>query len=216
MKNEVNLWYFADPMCSWCWGFSPVFEEIKENYGSKVKIALILGGLRPGTNEPVTKESRDEILHHWRAVNKMTGQEFNFANPMPDGFVYDTELPSRAVVAVSEINPEFTLPYFKKVQHAFYVEQKDVTDVHILAEIADHFQINTQDFIERYNSDIVKEKTLLHFQHTRQVEVRGFPTLVVSSEGTFKMLANGYRPYEDICQDLDNYLLDIHQEKTNE
>jgi len=24
--NPPRLWYFADPMCSWCRGFSPVIE----------------------------------------------------------------------------------------------------------------------------------------------------------------------------------------------
>ena len=215
MKTEVTLWYFADPMCSWCWGFSPVLEEIKTLYGERIKIALMLGGLRPGTKDPVTTESREEIIHHWQAVHKMTGQEFNFENPMPDGFVYDTELPSRAVIAVSEINPDCTLPFFKKIQQAFYIEQQDVTNTTVLSEIAANFQINPQDFIERYNSDDVKEKTLLHFQHTRQAEVRGFPTLVISAGKSFHMLAHGYRTFDDIRQDIDNWLSDLFQDETN-
>ena len=34
MDNDDKpiLWYFADPMCSWCWGFSPVISEIKKSY----------------------------------------------------------------------------------------------------------------------------------------------------------------------------------------
>ncbi|MDH5427723.1 MAG: DsbA family protein, partial [Nitrospirota bacterium] len=27
-----TLIYVADPMCSWCWGFSPVLEEIRRLY----------------------------------------------------------------------------------------------------------------------------------------------------------------------------------------
>ena len=25
-----TLYYVADPMCSWCWGFQPVLEKVKE------------------------------------------------------------------------------------------------------------------------------------------------------------------------------------------
>lgn len=216
MKSEVTLWYFADPMCSWCWGFSPVLEKIKKTYGEELKIALMLGGLRPGTTETITPESREEILHHWQAVHEMTGQEFNFNNPMPDGFIYDTELPSRAVIAVSEINPDVTLPFFKRVQEAFYIEQEDVTDETVLAKLAGNFQIEAKEFLERYNSDNVREKTLLHFQHTRQAEVRGFPTLVISTGKTFKMLSHGYRPYEDLRRDIDSWLHDNTDNETNE
>ncbi|MDB5418474.1 MAG: dithiol-disulfide isomerase, partial [Phenylobacterium sp.] len=28
--DEPHLIYFADPMCSWCYGFSPVIEEIRK------------------------------------------------------------------------------------------------------------------------------------------------------------------------------------------
>ena len=27
--DEPHLIYFADPMCSWCYGFSPVIEDIR-------------------------------------------------------------------------------------------------------------------------------------------------------------------------------------------
>ena len=94
-----TLWYFADPMCSWCWGFSPVISVIKDVYADRLKVALLLGGLRPGTTEPMTAALREEILHHWQAVQRRTGQPFLFENAMPAGCVYDTEPPSRAEVA---------------------------------------------------------------------------------------------------------------------
>jgi len=206
MKSPTILWYFADPMCSWCWGFSPVLEQIKTHFGDTLKVALMMGGLRPGTTEPMTQESREEILHHWHQVNKMTGQKFTFENAMPDGFVYDTEPPSRAVIVVSEISPESTLPFFKGVQQAFYVEQKNVADMVVLAELAGSFSINTQEFAEKYESDEIKRKTQSHFQHTRQAEVRGFPTLVINTESDFKKISAGYSSFEVLRMEIDNWL----------
>lgn len=206
MKSNITLWYFADPMCSWCWGFSPVLDEIKTNYGITVNIALILGGLRPGNTAPMTEESRNEILHHWHAVQKMTGQQFDFTNPLPDGFVYDTEPASRAVIAVSEIQPDNTLPFFKRIQEAFYRDQRDVTDESVLAELAGQFGIEKDHFLELYKSELAKEKTRLHFLHTRQAGVRGFPALVIQTDKVFKMLASGYRSYTEIKNDIDAWL----------
>lgn len=202
----ATLWYFADPMCSWCWGFAPVLEQIKEQYGERIKIALMLGGLRPGTTEPMTPESREEILHHWRNVHQMTGQEFNFENPMPEDFIYDTEPACRAVITVSEIHADHTLPFFKRLQEAFYREQRNVADVAVLTELAGEFSVEPGDFVSRFDSDELRNKTASHFQHTRQAEVRGFPTLVISKGKAFKMLAHGYRPYEDIRQEIEQWL----------
>ena len=47
--NEKILWYIADPMCSWCWGFAPTIKEIRLNYSEKLKIKLVMGGLRSGS-----------------------------------------------------------------------------------------------------------------------------------------------------------------------
>jgi putative protein-disulfide isomerase len=206
MKSPTILWYFADPMCSWCWGFSPVLDQIKAHYGDKLKVALMMGGLRPGTTEPMTPESREEILHHWHQVKKLTGQKFNFDGAMPDGFIYDTEPSSRAVIVVSEINSEATLPFFKKVHEAFYVGQKNVADGGVLAELASSFSIDNQEFAEKFNSDELKSKTQQHFQKTRQAEVRGFPTLVLNTESDFKKISTGYSPFEALSLEIDSWL----------
>ena len=91
------------------------------------KVELLLGGLRPGTKDPMPSAQREQILHHWRTVQRMTGQPFKFEGAMPEGFIYDTEPASRGVVTVSIINPEGIFSFFKTVQSAFYVEQQDVT-----------------------------------------------------------------------------------------
>ena len=81
MPDKI-LWYFADPMCSWCWGFSPVMHEIKNTFDQKLKIALMLGGLRPGTTEAMSEAARKEILHHWHEVQKKCGADFTFEDAL--------------------------------------------------------------------------------------------------------------------------------------
>jgi putative protein-disulfide isomerase len=206
MTPERILWYFADPMCSWCWGFAPAISTIKESYSDRLKIALMLGGLRPGTTEPVTPKFREETLHHWQDVHKMTGQPFAFEGAMPEGFVYDTEPASRAVIAVAEINPEATFPYFKSVQAAFYTQGRDVTKTETLAELAQQHNIDKPKFLERFESEDIKHKTRAHFRITRENGVRGFPTIVLQAESGQKLLTNGCRPLEELRPELDAWL----------
>ena len=42
--SEPILWYLADPMCSWCWGFTPAIEALRDEFRDRAKIALVLGG----------------------------------------------------------------------------------------------------------------------------------------------------------------------------
>jgi len=206
MAQERILWYFADPMCSWCWGFTPAIGAIKEGYSDRLKIALVLGGLRPGTTEPVTPKFREETLHHWRDVHKMTGQPFAFEGAMPEGFVYDTEPASRAVIAVAGINPEAIFPYFKSVQAAFYTQVQDVTQIGTLAGLAEQHNIDKPRFLERFESEDVKHKTRAHFRITREAGVRGFPTIVLQAESGHKLLTNGCRPLAELRPQLEAWL----------
>lgn len=206
MTTQRILWYFADPMCSWCWGFAPVISAIKEIYSDRVKIALMLGGLRPGTTEPMTTKSREEILHHWQDVHRMTGQPFAFDGAMPEGFIYDTEPPSRAVIAVADINPEAIFLYFKSVQEAFYARGQNVTQPDTLADLAEQHNIEKTVFLDRFQSDEMQKKTQTHFQIARESGVRGFPTVVLQDGATGTLLTNGYRPFEELQPTIDQWL----------
>lgn len=196
------LYYFADPMCSWCWGFSPVIDAIKAQFENNSKIALVLGGLRPGTTEPVTAAFREEILHHWREVMRMTGQAFRFENALPEGFVYDTEPPSRAVVTMGELQPDAVFPFFKSLQQAFYAQGLDVTQFETLAEVAANYLADMDQFKTLFQSSEITKKTHAHFQMTREFGVRGFPTLILQDKSRYQLVTHGYRDFESLQPEL--------------
>lgn len=208
MGSNRALWYFADPMCSWCWGFTPVISAITEAYEDRLRLALVLGGLRPGTTAPVTPAFREEILHHWQGVQRRTGQPFSFEGAMPEGFVYDTEPACRAVVVVADLKPDAGLPYFKSVQAAFYVEQRDVTSAETLAALAVEQGIDTAEFRERFESDSARQRTRFHFEQTYQAGIRGFPTVVLQNAAGFTLLTYGYAPLEELVPKIDHWLSD--------
>ena len=197
------LWYFADPMCSWCWGFSPAIEAVRNEYRGRLKISLVLGGLRPGTTEPMTPTARDEILHHWHAVHDRTGQPFHFEGALPNGFVYDTEPASRAVVAVGGIEPKLIFPLFKAIQHAFYAEGRDVTQATVLAELAIGLGVDAAAFHNAFDSDAARAKTQAHFRQARQAGVSGFPTLVLQQEDQLRPISNGCLPLDTVRAAID-------------
>lgn len=203
--DKPILWYFADPMCSWCWGFSSVIEKIKNVYGDQFHISLNLGGLRPGTEETISTELRNEILHHWHEVHRLTGQDFLFENAMPDGFIYDTEPASRAVLTFGKLQPHDTLAYFTAIQSAFYTQGLDVTQSNVLRELATHFSVDPNAFQDLFSSDEMRALTHEHFQRSRQAGVQGFPTLIWQRGTNIETLARGYMPWEKIAE-----LINLH------
>ena len=181
-------------------------SAVKEAYSEHMQVALMLGGLRPGTTEPITSQARDQILHHWHEVQRRTGQSFAFEDAMPDGFVYDTEPPSRAVIAVAEINANLTFAFFRAIQAAFYAKQQNVTDTDTLIELAKQHQIETSTFLERFQSEDAKKRTQTHFYRARQAGVSGFPTVILQNGSNYSILTRGYRPFEELKPELDIWL----------
>ncbi|ODU40531.1 MAG: protein-disulfide isomerase [Thiobacillus sp. SCN 63-374] len=192
------LWYFADPMCSWCWGFSPVIESVRDEYRERMKIALVLGGLRPGTSTPMTAAEREEILHHWRQVHERTGQAFRFENALPEGFIYDTEPASRAVVTAGALDPALIFAMFKAIQTAFYAGGRDVTRPGVLAELAAELGMDAQAFLRAFDSDDARAGTRAHFRQARQAGVRGFPALILQQGTQLHPIGNGWQPLDAV------------------
>ena len=122
MSREII--YIGDPMCSWCWGFSPALKAIHAEFGDIAPIRIIVGGLRPGETEPMTPQMKAFIRHHWESVHEATGQPFCFDVFEGDGFAMDTEPACRAVVTLRRLRPVATLPFFERLHHAFYARKR--------------------------------------------------------------------------------------------
>lgn len=200
--NPPLLWYFADPMCSWCWGFSPVIETLREIYRDRMKIALVLGGLRHET-APMTAGGREEILHHWQQVHARTGQPFRFEQALPQGFVYDTEPACRAVAVIGGLDPALIFPLFKAIQHAFYAEGRNVTQSGVLADLAAELGVDRDAFLQTFDSDAARAKIQAHFKQARQAGVRGFPALILQQDAQLHAVCNGCQPLETVRAALD-------------
>ncbi len=204
--NPPILWYFADPMCSWCWGFTPAIEAVRAAYRERLKIALVLGGLRPGETQSMTATARADILHHWQQVQERTGQPFRFDGALPDGFVYDTEPAARAVVAAGSLDPGHLFDLFKAIQTAFYAEGRDVTRPAVLAELAAGCGINAAAFLQAFDSEAVRANTRAHFAQARKAGVRGFPALILQRGERIERVVDGCLPLATVRAQLDRLL----------
>jgi putative protein-disulfide isomerase len=188
-----HLIYFTDPMCSWCYGFSGVIAEIRKAFGPALPIRLVMGGLRPGTDQPITPQARAEITAHWRHVHEASGLPFD-ERVLADGFVYDTDPAARAVVVVRREDPELALTFLGRTQRAFYAQAKDVTKGEVLADLAQELGVDRAGFLAQWESEDAKQETWRDYAISQRAGVTGFPTLVAgpNDEGVFGVVTRGY------------------------
>ncbi|MCH7673597.1 DsbA family protein [candidate division KSB1 bacterium] len=204
MKKE--LIYIGDPMCSWCWGFSPVLQEIRKQFQDHLAFSVIVGGLRAGTSENLTEDLKQDIRGHWTEVNKMTGQPFSFNFFNRDNFIYNTEPACRAVVTIRNLKPNLVFSYFESLHHSFYVENHDITTTEVLSNNAGKIGVDSEAFQLTFNSRKIIDETASDFETARRMGVFGFPSLVLKEAEKIIPVSNGYCTFEGLTRKLDKVL----------
>jgi putative protein-disulfide isomerase len=203
-----NLIYVADPMCSWCWGFSPVIGAITQQLGDALPIRVIMGGLRPGTTKPLDEAGKRTVREHWEHVHEASGQPFDMQFFDRDGFVYDTEPAAKAVVVARRRGMEQALTYLHLVHAAFYAENRDVTKEEVLADLASEADFGREEFLAEFRSGEARQETWADFAIAQRAGITGFPTLLAGTGDStgHAILTQGYQPAGRIIPVLERWL----------
>jgi putative protein-disulfide isomerase len=206
--DGLHFIYFADPMCSWCWGFAPVIDRLNAAYGEALPVRLVMGGLRPGTEQVMHSAAKASTRTHWEHVHEASGQPFDFAFFDREDFIYDTDPAARATVLVRREHPDKALAFLHRAQRAFYAENRDVTSPQVLAELAAELGVGGGDFAERLADEPLKQETWRDYAISQRAGVKGFPTLVVgpNDDGTFALVTSGFQPADVILAMIEQWV----------
>ena len=206
--DGLHFIYFADPMCSWCWGFAPVIEKLNLAYGEALPIRLVMGGLRPGTDQVMHEAAKASTRAHWEHVLEASGQPFDFSFFDRQDFIYDTDPAAQATVLVRRLKPELALAFLHRAQRAFYAENQDVTKPEVLAGLAAEFGFDRDDFLAELGTEPLKHETWRDYGISQRAGVKGFPTLIAgpNADGTFGLVTSGFQPADQVLPMIDRWV----------
>ena len=207
-QADRHLVYFADPMCSWCYGFAPTIAAIADHFADRMPVDIVMGGLRAGNTEPMDDKQRAYLRSAWTRVNEASGQPFDFEFLGREGWVYDTEPACRAVVTSRALDPALALTVKARISSAFYAGNRDVTRSDVLADVAQEAGLDRDAFAEAFESPDARNLTMRDFLTAQELGIRGFPTLIAGSKSTgqYALVTNGFRPLEGMTDALEQWL----------
>ncbi len=183
-----------DPMCSWCWGFAPVIEQLRETRSDKYVFSLVVGGLRTKGDMVWEKSSKGYLKGHWEQVAKRTGQSFSNVLFEKDNFEYDTYPACKAVVTVRELwGDEKSFDYFHCLQKAFYDEGRDITKLDVLSELLVETGGDVRSFRDFYHSSRAELLMQHDFAKARSMGANAFPSVVIIDGDGHMVCQKGYR-----------------------
>lgn len=213
------LIYCYDAYCGWCYGFSPVIKQIAEDYQSKLHTEVLSGGMVL-PEEPVhISATAGYIKDAYKRVEELTGIQFgedylwHINNPDESDWFPSSEKPAIAMSIFKEMYPDRQVQFAADLQHGLHYEGRDLTDNEAYRHLLEKYKIDADDFYNKLKSEAYKEKAYYEFQLCKQLQVTGFPqVLLQATENKFHLLARGYTDYETLQKRIDLVLheLDSH------
>ena len=176
------LYYVHDPMCSWCWGFRPVWEEILAQLPADIEVKYLLGGLAPDSDEPMPQSMQEDIAGYWQKVQRhIPHTEFNFDfwdQCEPRRSTYPA---CRAVIAARKQQPTQEREMIKLIQTAYYLKAKNPSDDETLIALAVDLGLDKSQFTQDLNSPETQQQLQKEIQFSRTIGAQGFPSLIIES-----------------------------------
>ncbi|GAB3814205.1 hypothetical protein GCM10028895_07080 [Pontibacter rugosus] len=107
------------------------------------------------------------------------------------------------------LKPEQEFAMAEAVQGAFYAGNNDVTKPGVLASIATKFGVEEDTFLQKFDSEEMKEKTQQDFSIAKHLQATAFPSLYLLNGTNVHLIGRGYRPYEGMKAHLERVLQQI-------
>jgi len=179
--NKDILYYVHDPMCSWCWGFRPVWDALKRELPPSLSIVNVLGGLAPDSDMPMPEQLQESIKSHWKTIAEKLGTQFNFdfwKLCQPRRSTYPS---CRAVIAAGLQNAEEQM--IDAIQHAYYLRAMNPSDNSTLITLAAELKLDSERFAEDLLGAAVQKEFERQLELRRAIGVYSFPSMVLGSSG---------------------------------
>lgn len=208
MRTTVT--YLFDPLCGWCYGASPVVQQLGQQ--PNIQLELVPSGLFAGGGRTMDAVFADYAWSNDQRIAKLTGQRFteDYRQKVLGrrGSRFDSAAATLALTAVSLSEPQRELEALKALQEARYVQGLDTCDVSVvgkllrdlgLAAAADRLVASDAELLAAYAARIQKTRGLI-----QTLGAQGVPALVVSDNKGSRLLSGNalYGNFEDLLSQV--------------
>ena len=169
------LYYFHDPMCSWCWGYQPEWEKLCSALPEDITVEYVLGGLAPDSSELMPIEQQRIIAGYWRKIEEQLGAEFNhdfWVTCQPRRSTYPA---CRAVIAARIQDPAVNM--IAAIQNAYYLRALNPSNNSTLTQLASELGLNPKQFNFDLDGEVVRQLLLREIEFARKRNINSFPSL---------------------------------------
>lgn len=210
------IYYCFDAYCGWCYGFSKVMMQAAAAYGDRIAFEALSGGMIFDEEPKHIGTMAGFIKDNYKTVEEYTGTKFgddflwHILNPDESDWYPESTTPAIALCIFKEYHPDKAIQIAADIQYALNFEGRDLTDKEAYRHLVEKYNIPEEEFFTRLKSEEYKEKAYYEFALVKQLQVTGFPAVLMQvSDSKFYLLSRGFTDYETLKARIDKVLEEL-------
>lgn len=180
----INVHYFFDPMCGWCYGATALVEILAEM--PEFEIIYHPGGMIP--KRAIDPSFRQHILQADKQIAEMTkvhfGENYIARVKGPEDYVVDSLVTTQAIIVGEEMGID-NHTMLAAIQNAHYQEGKHLHELDVLAELAVSLGLDKTMWNEKMADS--KANMINQVEESHQLmdkwRISGYPTMIIEKDG---------------------------------
>ncbi len=203
MRPKIEIIYYTDPYCTWCWGSEPVIRHIQEVYGDQVKITYKTGGLVKDMDDfydAFNDISRiEQVAPHWLEASSKHGMpvDIKVFDEIKNDFK-STYPANIAYKAAQMQDKKLADKFLRRMREAAAYEKQPIHKTETLKNLAEEVGLDADRFVKDFKSKDAKEAFLEDITDARSRGIFGFPTFLIKNSKGREMIIKGYRTFKEL------------------
>lgn len=205
MENKVNILYFSDPLCSYCWGSELILRTIKDEFRDLISVEYRMGGLMPDWSMFDGKEEGPALVaNHWVEASHHIGFQIDgdVWREDPPASSYPPSIAFRAAVLQGE---DKGLRFYNIMREGFFHRKVNIARRENLLKAAAKAKLD----IEVFTNDLEgrgKDEFEKDLKLAASLEVDLFPTYIFSNASGKRIRLAGFIGFDQLSRTIKDLL----------
>jgi putative protein-disulfide isomerase len=195
-QEKPTLIYVMDPLCGWCYGFSPVMQRVYDTYKEKAHFEVITGGMITGNEigpigviAPFLKKATAQVTQH-------TGAEFSpkfLDTILTEGTQILTSVePSIAVQLCKTKKPDSIFSFLTALHKEIYINGLKTAKINDYSRLFREMGFDESIFINDLKNKKFLTMAQQDFRKAESLGIESYPALLIRSKAGVKVITRGY------------------------
>lgn len=206
-SGVMMLYYFHDPMCSWCYAFDTALTQLESLLPAAIPLTKIIGGLAADSDIPMPTHLKNSIQSNWHQIEKTVPHvQFNFEFWNKNQPFRSTYPSCRAVLAAKKQSPVFEKKMIQQIQWAYYKNAKNPSLNDTLMQCAQRIGLNMELFQIDYASQEIELALQKDIQFARSLAVSSYPSLRLDIDKQIVAINIDYNNAQNMLKQIRRYV----------